>query len=620
MGLYLLNGAPGQKKGGAARKIAAFLRKLGIEVEIADVEEELLDLFPKYKDTGTSNKDPLVSLIGERSQAEIKDRWSDAYKNAVTKATASNPEVAIVVSCLEYYCNETYEFYSPVNCNTIKESKLRCALTLIDDIHEVYYRLSQPGQVFGIQELVERTFPPGSSGRPDSNDLRQLYKDSLGVAVGSLLRVLVWREKEIQCGANLCRTVDCEHSVLAIKHPVSTGARMLLGSTSSEFEQLGITYPIYISHPISRPRRERLSQGVWPPFVDDLDAVVACLSSEPVEKCHIVPIMPTAIDEFRILDDGTYLHPCLTPRWPIHKCDELLYSRPEAPEKDRAFADDEDYEARGLSTIFDPPINSSGRRIGLPLSDPEVSGILRTLKESIRLQMAGRDHLLVRQCPGFFLYRSLYDEFEFSGGVASEINTFDKTREYAPSLPGGKKRRVVFIHDKKDAVGLFTQKEDGNFPDAVHQAKAALQSETYSLAQNSDPKRKSPSVLSDKTVAEAFQGMGDPEEVAKLIHDEMSPPVKEGNIGVEPQSLNWDATKSILKQIVERERVKAFSSDISQKVCYTYSQDKVEWPWPVTTDDSPDTHVDVVEGLDNTPSRRDAAAIRAKEFFAKATD
>ena len=84
MGLYLVAGTPGQSKASAADKIAVFLRNAGVSVGTpANVEEELLEFFPEYKEPSTTFREPRVSVIGERAQDEIKDRWPEAYKNAV---------------------------------------------------------------------------------------------------------------------------------------------------------------------------------------------------------------------------------------------------------------------------------------------------------------------------------------------------------------------------------------------------------------------------------------------------------------------------------------------------------------------------------------------------------
>ena len=611
MAVYLLSGTPGQSKVAVAQKIAAFLKDKGVKVGTpANVEEELLGFFPE-KNQGTSRRERRVSVIGEHAQDEIRDKWPEAYKNAVEKAKAGNPDVAIVLLCFEYYRHETYEFYSPVDSKVLGDSEPRAALTLIDDIYDIYYQLSQPGQVFDIQELIVRTFPPGSPARRDDRDLRQLYNDALGVVIGTLLRLLTWREKEIECAANISRNIGCDHSVLAAKHPIDVGARLLLGSHSSVFERIGASYPVYVSHPISRPRRDREDGDAWPPFVDDLDGVVKILSEHSDGMPRIVPIMPPAIDEFRMLDDGSCLHPHLTPRWKPQSAD-LLFTLPDPPEGVKRFENYEDYESRGLPLIFDPPVDSSGRRVGFPISGPEVSGMLRNLRESIRLQMAGRDHLLVRQCPGLFMYRPLYGEHEFSGGVLSEIHTYDQIRKYTACAADDSKRRVAIIHDMTDAVELFAKKDDG-FPGPVHQASSALNGAALRLVDESNVKTKRPQSPKDETVAEALQTLGNPEDIVHRIHDEMFPRPKAGAIGGE-EPLDWGDTQESLTQTVKFERIRALSGLITQDAAYTYSEDEPLCEFRMGGGE-PDTYVDVVKGLDEDKNRQATAAARVRPFF-----
>ena len=331
-----------------------------------------------------------------------------------------------------------------------------------------------------------------------------------------------------------------------------------------------------------------------------------------------MPIMPTAIDEYRILDDGTFLHPSLTPRWPLPKL-PLLYTQPKAPRDVPPFKDYEDYERRGLSSIFDPPIDSSGRRVGLPLSDAEVSGLLRALKESIRLQMAGRDHLLVGQCPGLFLYRPLYGEFGFSSGVGSELNTFYQVREYANRASGGVDHKVAFIHDNQDAAGLFnpkwnekSQKEEYHL--SVTDAASALHELGAKIIKRSPGKPRPPKTPGHAAVAAALQTSGDPEEALKVIYDEMFAPVEEGSIGGEHPPPSWEETRDELKKEMRKLKAASLASDMSEKIRYTFSGDTVQYQHGPPTGEE-DTYVDVVIGLDATPERRTKAAIRARAFF-----
>jgi hypothetical protein len=65
MDLYLLTGTPGQSKSKAAEKIATWLRARGLSVGCAQVEDELLKLFPEYAEEETVPRvEPLVNLVG----------------------------------------------------------------------------------------------------------------------------------------------------------------------------------------------------------------------------------------------------------------------------------------------------------------------------------------------------------------------------------------------------------------------------------------------------------------------------------------------------------------------------------------------------------------------------
>jgi hypothetical protein len=108
--------------------------------------------------------------------------------------------------------------------------------------------------------------------------------------------------------------------------------------------------------------------------------------------------------------------------------------------------------------------------------------------------------------------------------------------------------------------------------------------------------------------------LGDPEAVAERVYGEMFPAAKAGSIGGE-QPLDWSSTQDTFKKTIQAERVKALSGDISHDVVYTYAHD--EKPWNFRDGDTKsDTLVDVVVGLDEGGGRLEAAAVRAREFFA----
>jgi len=504
---------------------------------------------------------------------------------------------------LVYYRKETFEFYTPVDAATLGEtSQFASVLTVIDDIYDAYYRLSQPKQVFDIQKEVSRL--DKADRKP--NQLRGLYKNALNATIDSLLRVLTWREKEIETAAIFSRALGAEHNVLATKHPVSVGARMLLGRSTVSLG-LGESYPVYISHPISRPRQENLETGQWPSFVDELDGVVAQLHGSPEkEACHVLPVMPTAIDEFRLLSDGVHLVPRLKPRWPLPE-GKLLYSLP------LDFISLETFESQRISEIFNPPIDDNGRRVGMPLADDEISGMLRTLEIAVRLHMANRDHLLVRQCPGFFLYRPTYGKHKFSGGVTMEVSNFEEILTHVTR----DKRRIAFVHSAADGKLLFDKSQDhvdvagGDIYKAIDKAnRDAGKSVTISHPQPKD--------VTDilKTFEEpSDQAMG---EMLKQMYKNSA----NGSIGAKTP-LDLNDVRGSLCSTVHRQRVAFLTSAmLNDPWRYTYHDSGGVERCQQQSDGEAapqNIYVDVVESLERNSDRRDAAIDRANAFFSAAT-
>ena len=627
MHLCVVAGISGLGKRDIARKLVGQLKRRRVAGspkvgKPADVEQELQELIPSGSPVWMGDRDRLAAFIGQAAPEEVRDKWKLAYQRAVEKATAGNPDVAVVCACLEYYRFETYEYFSPLDRAVIRASRPRQILTLIDDVFDVYYRLARAGEVFDIKKLITGKTKRAFGGAP-GRDLRALYKDALSTVVESLLRILVWREKEIAAGANLARGLNIGHAVLAVKHPVDTGVRLLLGEASRSFG-CGRSYPVYVSHPISRPRGARQSAGRWPPIVPNMDSVLDALANAKAGDIHIVPVRPTAIDEFRLLDDGTHLQPYLTTRWPF--CEKRsMYCLPKVLPEGRKFVDYPDFELRGLGTIFDPPLDEKGRRVGVPLPDAEVSGILRTLNEAVRLQMAGRDHLLVRQCPGVFLYRPVYDEGEFSRGVVSEINTFCKTRDYVKGGSGKPVRRLAFIHDVEDAERHFGLEDPGEDPSkeryraAVHDVAAAIEERARELtgAAEGGVVTRSPARLSEKTVADAVTEYDNVENKVQRIHGELFPPAVGGSIGT-VEALSWEGTRESLIEALLRARARSLAHGTEDDLEYVFAEDGARCEFPERGRARFANYVGVVRGLDR-PDRIKKAAQRVARFFACGT-
>ena len=475
----IVTGTPGTDRERISQKLEESVPKLrGLKriptVKIRTVERYIPKLCRKDLYLPDTEKDPLLVILAQLPQDQIRCVWQDAFEEAAEDALKDGPDLAIVMTSLSYYRKETYEFYCPGDLKRMQQwhgalSKRKGIattgpiLTLIDDIYDLYSRLSGGGHVFDIRQLVEEELEDNPGSESDR------YKKAMSLVIQCLVRVLEWRESEIQAAAALGAVWDVQSLTVAVKHPIETVVRLLLGKASTDFG-LGRTLPVYLSHPISAPRKDNAAKGSWPPFVREFDEFVRFVRENPVRDLHITPIMPTAIDEYRFLNDRGKLLPWLAPRWPLPgegregTREELLCCAADG------HASYGQYEKECLQTIFDPPLDNKGARVGLPhcpahvkgmlVADAEVSGMLRTLESLITLQMANRDHLLVRQCPGLLLYRPLSDKKpRFTGGVRAEIRDQNQLRKFEPNL-STYGRPMVFVHSSDDVRRFFAPKSD----------------------------------------------------------------------------------------------------------------------------------------------------------------
>lgn len=491
---------------------------------------------------------------------------------------------------------------------------------MIDDIYDVYYRLSRPEHVFGIQQLVDVKLEENKGSESER------YKRALELVIQSLIRVLEWRESEIQASAALAATLGWPTSTLAVKHPVETGVRILLGDESPKFG-LGRSIPVYLSHPITVPREHSRKTGKWPEFVNEFDAFVFAVRSEGEMDVNVVPVMPTAIDEFRFARDGERLLPGLAPRWPLPRkengeTDDLLFVAAEG------FESYEAYENECLNEIFNPPLDKDGKKIGLPhsndlmrgvlMGDSEISGMLRTLKSVISLQMANRDHLLVRQCPGFLLYRPTYEEPRFTGGVRAEIRDQHTLRRFEEGVVNYD-RPLLFVHDRNDMKRMFTTSSSSSPSQFVVNGINKLRASAAELIKGREDEEIG--MVSPELMGTTLDCLGITDEALTNLHSVLFPAVG-GSIGhVVPPSL--DATKDRLVEVCLEARVRALcctapSTGWSWRYIGVDEKGTVVLDTQSTTKEYPTPVILglVVEQLGTDKSQREIAAKFARAHFA----
>lgn len=535
MDIRIISGTPGIDRAQVVKRIAKAIERSGESSEnasrkvcVACVEDELQQVVPAGDYTQNPALDPLSCILSQVPQDRVREHWKTAFNNTLASVTSGEPDLAIIVACLSYYRKETYEFYSPVDIQLLTREVGGCKpasvgiLTLIDDIFDLYYRLSKKGHVFhqpepgvGLQEdaLVSQT---------------ALYKKAMKGVLRDLVRILEWRENEIQAAAVLGSALAISPATLAVKHPIETGVRLLLGHASDRFG-LGRSFPVYLSHPISDPRRVNCTTGSWPDFVQEFMDFVNYVRAASHEDIHLVPIMPTAIDEFRFLKDGDRTLPWLSPRWPLPEGD-LLYG---AIEDGESY---EDHEGRMRHRIFDPPVSGpSGASLpvgddqvsGMIKGDGELSGMLMTLESLIQLQLANRDHMLVRQCPGFLMYRPTHGkEPRFTGGVKAEIRDQHQLRKFE-EVAKTFERPIVAVHSKNDLKKFFAPESEFTVSaiDEVKRAADELHKAQTRILQGRLTKESASSALANPTAQpeveqiynELFFGEGGPiSEVSQI--------------------------------------------------------------------------------------------------------
>jgi hypothetical protein len=499
--LILFAGSSGCKTADALARIRALVGK-HTTIATRDVEDYLVshvkDLIVAYdreplgdqlRSTFAPNKTgpkleatvealEIQDLFWELPRDLVSTLWLESAERALRELGKEDAQIRVLKTHLVYYRGETFEFFTPAAATVFRHFDVHRIIVLIDDLYDMYVRLTGPRQVFDFnlqlhtehENILEVEGKRRDAGQTDGNTSAlevpaELYRLAISIVVRNLLRALNWREKEILAAEALGSDLQAPVFVIAAKHPTATGAALVL-----ETDREPNTYLTYLSHPISRPRKAE-SDGKWPPFVPEYHAFVHALRSE-VASVRCIPIMPTAIDEFRIRsveeqftagDGNVYRRevyvPLLRTRWPLLETEELMYSTPTGMTAD-------DIELQ-IQDIFNPVIRpDSDERLfpncswdGLPQQTrQEISGMLHVLMISIRQQMANRDHLLVRQCPGFLLYRPLHADYEksFSRGVQSEIDNWERINR----LFSNKLRPILFVHHDTDLARIDLKSSD----------------------------------------------------------------------------------------------------------------------------------------------------------------
>jgi len=368
-------------------------------------------------------------------RTDVIRMWKQALRESITTLSykavgddGSPPADLSILTChLDLYGGRWRELYSPLDLRALVEDghQVTHVLLLIDDIFDMYYRLSRPGFLYDEDASVtsyvadqrkEQARPTPMSKAKQLAAVEAIWPFEWKSNV--LFALLAWRRAEMLMAEAVAHQLNARYVVYSLKQGVGPVAHWL---TSLE------RFTAYVSHPITRPREDR-RKGAWPN-----DNVVEQCNSLPasLDSLGISCVMPTGIDELRFKPDTANSPlPILEPRWPIPIV-ETLYTLPTQananPEHTRLLLPNDKYLIEDWGPRLRPLINVIGTEV------------------------AFRDHHLVVATDGLLVFRPFYGNGKTSRGVAAEVEHWRSLAENEP------KRRAAFVHFRSDVALLLAE-------------------------------------------------------------------------------------------------------------------------------------------------------------------
>lgn len=427
----LICAAAGTSMGQSVSRVSDFLRDQGRSVAHRDVEDRL----PQA-----------VRLLVDRPRSQVVELWNRALENSLDELDQS-ADIRLISCHLTLYSKRTSVFFAPARISSFTKSRQvpRRVILLVDDVYDMHRRLSTQREVFDdaleservsqrVLSSLRETFDEEHSAR-NLTDIEAALA-TLDSRVANLQRLLAWRRSEMIIAESLALQLDVPLTLMGVKHPLSAIAPLL---------DLDRVVPVtYVSHPISRLRREQRRTGSWPPYTERLNQLPGRLASRSV-----VGIMPTAIDELRfcppVYDDAFMRSGGLSDRWPLV-----------------------DAEAGLLSGSQEEPASLQVPTLALQNAPNAASVFLRNLEAAVAAEVPFRDHFLVGHCPNFLAFRPREHGAWFSEGVRAEIDHFVRLALQESE------RRMVVVHDLEDLASILKAVEGQPEADTRRKIEPAL--------------------------------------------------------------------------------------------------------------------------------------------------
>ncbi len=236
------------------------------EPKVLYLEDELLSVACEDVKTLLQRDDAPLRSVLELPKPLLNEHWKAAYQNLISKATISLDEGYDVLLSLHacWYHLQTEEHISALSFCDIRPA--HCVITFIDDIYDVFVRLTMPGEVLAPERAKNPLLDP-------------LLK---------LLFILNWRAFEILLSQRLAIAAQTsQYFLFAVKHHCKTLCSLLFSPTPNV---------VYLSHHISHPR----SLAAIPGSEGHATALKSEIQDFAAElRTHVILFEPTTIDELR---------------------------------------------------------------------------------------------------------------------------------------------------------------------------------------------------------------------------------------------------------------------------------------------------------------------------------
>ena len=354
----------------------------------------------------------IQDVVTNNSRQTLRSKWEESMDHILYDIKIKNKKLNIILSHPVYYNITTREFFSIFNSGYLiekaSENSLYVSHTVhvIDDIHDVFKRLTNEEELFGDNALAEFMERYMKSFNFSFKEIQKNSRAFVGWIQHCINSIVNWRAQEILLTQNIATQLNSKFILWAIKQNPFVLIDWFTNDKSI----------FYVSHPISEPRRYEKSNKKWPALVDVLNELQIRLG-----KINICSVMPTAIDEYRFEKIRSGYSSNLTKRWPIPSHTKSAFKKYNLLDDDQ----DKTNILNPNEITFSQDFNEvkSIKKSNVAKIQEYVNSAFNTLEITITESMANRDHTLVWHTNGVIVIEP-YDviNHKIHGGVLKELD------------------------------------------------------------------------------------------------------------------------------------------------------------------------------------------------------